>query len=95
MRRKRSRRNYSFGHDRHHQDSQEEPRIVDLIRFHYNFTFLPACSASATLVSGRHLFSFLGIKSFFEEQDGEMDTGTYVIEVTELISEVRSDLLGH
>ena len=58
-------------------------------------SFLPACSASATLVRGSHFFSSMGIKSFFEEQDDEIGTGTYVIEVTELISEVRFDLRGH
>ena len=54
--------------------------------------FLPACSASATLVSGRLLSSSGGIKSFFEEQDDEIDTGTYGIEVTEQNSKVKFDL---
>ena len=32
---------------------------------------------------------------FFEEQSDEIDPSTYVIEATELISEVRFDLRGH
>ena len=57
-------------------------------------SFLPAC-ALATLVSGSHLSSSVGSKSFFEEQDDEIDTGTYVIEVTEFKSEVKFDPRGH
>ena len=49
---------------------------------------------SATLVSGRHLSSSVIIKSFLEEQHDEIDTESYVIEATELISEVRFDLRG-
>ena len=35
------------------------------------------------------------MKSFFEEQDDEIDAGTYKIDITELNTEVRFDLLGH
>ena len=40
-------------------------------------------------------FLLRGTKSFIEEQDDEIDTGTYVIEVTEFKSEVKFDLRGH
>ena len=52
--------------------------------------FLPAAKHA-----GQHvLFGLLllGIKSSFQEQDDEIDIGTYEIEVTEFKSEVRFDL---